>query len=336
MSTNPLEAVGSASTVIRIRSPVRPDRVLFVVRARPATSRAEGRTHHVLTGCSFWLDTVPVVRILVTNDDGIDSVGLHHLARAMTSIGDVVVAAPDREYSGASAAFGALHLIQPEVHRTQIEGVPDAWSVSGPPALCVMFSRLGTFGPAFDLVVSGINPGANVGRAVYHSGTVGAALTARNGGVTGIAVSQAVDDFGIEGQGWDQMLANMQWEAAAEVAQHVVRAVAADLPSTAQVLNVNVPNLPVSEMKGYRITEVGHLPPRTMSQADLVPKLGHEGAFTVTINWGESHVLPSDTDGGAVMEGYVALSWLSRMVHHDPSIPAASAVEAALSAVWDG
>ena len=56
-----------------------------------------------------------------------------------------------------------------------------AWSVSGPPALCVMFSRLGAFGAPFDLVVSGINPGANVGRSVYHSGTIGACLTARTG-----------------------------------------------------------------------------------------------------------------------------------------------------------
>ena len=88
------------------------------------------------------------MRILVTNDDGIDSVGLHVLARAVRPCGEVVVIAPDREYSGASAAFGALHLIHPEVHRTSIDGIDEAWAVSGPPALCVMFARLGAFGPA--------------------------------------------------------------------------------------------------------------------------------------------------------------------------------------------
>src|SRR3954451_6117734 len=129
------------------------------------------------------------MRILVTNDDGIDAVGLHVLARRLVELGDVVVGAPDREYSGASAALGTLHLIRPEVRRVDIAGVADAWSITGPPALCVTFGRLGVFGARFDLVVSGINPGANSGRAIYHSGTVGAALTARNGGVCGLAVS---------------------------------------------------------------------------------------------------------------------------------------------------
>ena len=150
------------------------------------------------------------MRILVTNDDGIDSVGLHVLARAMRPHGDVVVIAPDAEYSGASAAFGALHKIQPEVHRSRLDGIDEAWAVTGPPALCVMFARLGAFGPPFDLIVSGINPGANVGRSVYHSGTVGATLTGRNGGVSGVAVSQSVTAFGVEGQGWDEMLVNQQ------------------------------------------------------------------------------------------------------------------------------
>ena len=85
-------------------------------------------------------------RILLTNDDGIDSIGLHLLARAMCEHGDVVVVAPDREFSGAGAAVGALHIMQPEVHRARVEGVAEAWTVNGPPAMCVMFARLGAFG----------------------------------------------------------------------------------------------------------------------------------------------------------------------------------------------
>ncbi|MCB0982122.1 MAG: hypothetical protein KDB17_15920, partial [Ilumatobacter sp.] len=137
------------------------------------------------------------MRILVTNDDGIDSVGLHVLARAMAVHGDVVLVAPDREFSGAGAAVGALHLLQPEVRRVQVDGVAEAWTLNGPPALCVLFARLGLFGAPFDLVVSGINPGANVGRSVYHSGTIGAVLTGRLGGISGVAVSQAVAGFGV-------------------------------------------------------------------------------------------------------------------------------------------
>src|SRR5258706_8787625 len=120
--------------------------------------------------------------------------GLHILARRLVELGEVVVAAPDREYSGAGAALGTLHLIRPEVRRVGVVGVPEAWSVTGPPALCVMFARLGVFGAPFDLVVSGINPGANSGRAIYHSGTVGAALTPRHRGLGRLAVSQPVDD----------------------------------------------------------------------------------------------------------------------------------------------
>ena len=63
------------------------------------------------------------MRILVTNDDGIDSIGLHVLARAMLPLGDVTVVAPDREYSGAGASLGALHLIRPEVHDARIDGI---------------------------------------------------------------------------------------------------------------------------------------------------------------------------------------------------------------------
>ena len=171
------------------------------------------------------------MRILVTNDDGVDAVGLHVLAQRLVDLGDVVVAAPDREYSGAGAAVGTLHLIRPEVRRVALDGVPEAWSVTGPPALCVMFARLGVFGDAFDLVVSGINPGANSGRAIYHSGTVGAALTARNGGVSGLAVSQAVADYGVEGQGWDEMLADQCWDSAAEVGARVAEAMLAGPPA---------------------------------------------------------------------------------------------------------
>ena len=74
------------------------------------------------------------MRILVTNDDGIDSVGLHVLARAMLPYGDVVIGAPDTEYSGASSSFGALHLISPELQKAHIDGIDEDWAMTGPPA----------------------------------------------------------------------------------------------------------------------------------------------------------------------------------------------------------
>jgi len=274
------------------------------------------------------------VRILVTNDDGIDSVGLHVLARAMRPHGDVVVIAPDAEYSGASAAFGALHKIQPEVHRSQLDGIDETWAVTGPPALCVMFARLGAFGPPFDLIVSGINPGANVGRSVYHSGTVGATLTGRNGGVSGVAVSQSVTAFGVEGQGWDEMLVNQQWDTAAVVASAVVERLVADLPTEPVVVNLNVPNVALDEIKGWRRTVVGTLPPRAMAAAVLEPKEGHDGTFHVRMGWGDPVALPSETDGGAVELDEVSITFLGRLME-DASSPSLPVVEAGLAALLD-
>lgn len=254
------------------------------------------------------------MRILVTNDDGIDSIGLHVLARAMCRHGDVVVAAPDREYSGAGAALGALHVIQPEVRRVVLDDVPETWAVTGPPGLCVMFSRLGAFGEPFDLVVAGINPGANVGRAIYHSGTVGACLTGRNGGVSGVAVSQAVSGFGVEGQGWDDMIADQRWETAAAVADAFVGSLVASMPERPVVANINVPNLPIDEIAGWRHAEIGNLPPRAMATADLEPIAGHEHAYHVRMSWGEEIPLPEHTDGGTIERDEVSVSYLSRMV----------------------
>jgi 5'-nucleotidase len=267
-------------------------------------------------------------RILVTNDDGIDSIGLHVLARAVAPLGDVMVVAPDQEFSGAGAAIGALHTIEPEVHRSTLDGIDTVWAVNGPPALCVMFARLGAFGPLPDLIVSGINPGANVGRSVYHSGTVGAALTGRNGRIPGIAVSQSVDDFGVEGQAYDEMLAGQRWESAATVAAKVVEAMLASPPPDSGVLNLNVPNLPVEEMKGWRWTQVGEGPPRSMASATLEPKLGHQGTYKVKLSWGDEGQPPVTTDTGTVMDDRISVTWLSRITALPADTPA---IDAALS-----
>jgi len=277
------------------------------------------------------------VRILVTNDDGIDSEGLHVLARALRQHGDVTIIAPDDEYSGASGALGAIHLIQPEVHRADVEGVEKAWSVTGPPALCVMFSRLGAFGPPFDLVVSGINPGANVGRSVYHSGTVGAALTARAGGISGVAVSQAVVGFGVEGQGWDEMLRGQNWEGAAEVAAAVIGGLIEAAPKSPVVINVNVPNLRVPDMAGWQRTAIGRVPPRAISEAVLEPKLGHPGTFRVAMRWGDAVSLPEGTDGGAIERNLVSITMLGSLTDVDAErdVSAEEAAQEGVAAALD-
>ncbi len=259
------------------------------------------------------------MRILVTNDDGIDSLGLHVLARAMLPLGEVTIVAPDTEYSGAGAAIGAVWMMQPEVHEADVEGIDTSWAVSGPPGLCVMFARLGAFGPPPDLIVSGINPGANVGRSVYHSGTIGACLTGRNGGIPGVAISQSVSGFGVEGQGWEETLINQKWDVAGTIAQHVVSALIPNLATgpDAGVLNVNVPNVDLDAIGGYAWTNVGEGPPRSMSTATLHPKPGHPRSYRVKMDWGDPVDRPADTDAGAVLEDRVSLTWLSRIIAVD-------------------
>jgi len=266
-------------------------------------------------------------RIMVTNDDGMSSIGLHVLARAMRVHGDVVIVAPDSEYSGAGAALGPLHLIQPQAKRTTVSGIDEAWCINGPPALCTMFARFGLFGD-IDLVVSGINPGANVGRAVYHSGTVGAALTARNGGTSGVAVSQAVAGYGIEGQGWDEMIVDQHWDSAAEVASVVVGEILAAAPAEPVVANINVPNLPIEEIKGWRHASVGAAPPRAVASARLDPIQGQDGCFTIRMEMGDTIDSPADTDSGAIERDEVTVTYLSRL-HPEPQ-PELGAVDDAL------
>jgi 5'-nucleotidase len=133
------------------------------------------------------------MRVLVTNDDGIDAPGIVALARAAAELGhDVVVAAPAEQSSGASASIIANRRDgNTPVRSATIPDLPDvtAFAVEAQPAHIVLAALRGWLDPAPDLVLSGINHGANVGRVVLHSGTVGAALTAGVHGVRALAVS---------------------------------------------------------------------------------------------------------------------------------------------------
>ncbi|MBA4812405.1 MAG: 5'/3'-nucleotidase SurE [Acidimicrobiales bacterium] len=272
------------------------------------------------------------MRIMLTNDDGINSEGLHVLARSMQQHGDVFIAAPDSEYSGAGAAIGPIHLSEPEVRSTKIDEISTAWTVSGPPALCVMLARLGAFGDV-DLVVSGINPGANVGRSVYHSGTVGAALTARHANIPSLAVSQHVSGFGGEGQSWDDLIQSQKWDVAAQVASSVVEGLLQDEIGDSPVVNVNVPNLDLSDIRGWRFTNLGAEPPREIEKIELLPLKEEEGSFRVSMTWGGENHQPPDVDTGAVMNNEISVSYLSRIVALTP--PKSSGIGMALKGLLE-
>ncbi|HKI73954.1 MAG TPA: 5'/3'-nucleotidase SurE [Pseudomonadales bacterium] len=180
------------------------------------------------------------MRILVTNDDGIDSPGIHELARTIESAGhEVVVVAPDHDASGTATALGRISSELPvKVSQERIAGFKgEAYAIAGPPALCVIATHLEAFGPIPDMVISGINAGLNTGRSTLHSGTVGAVLTAQNFGLRGIAVSlDSSDDW--------------QWQAAAALTLQVLPSVMNGPPRGA--VNLNVPALPLEQIKGIR------------------------------------------------------------------------------------
>lgn len=178
-----------------------------------------------------------MARLLLTNDDGIHGPGLHAMAAALArTTHDVVVVAPDHDASGTGAALGRFAPGEPvPVSRAELPGAEEveAWALAGPPGMCVLAAMLEAFGEAPDVVVSGINLGLNTGRAILHSGTVGAALTAQNFGARGLAVSMAEAD-------------DLPWDAAADVALVVLDRVL-DGPDRT-VLNLNVPALPAPEL----------------------------------------------------------------------------------------
>ncbi len=236
-----------------------------------------------------------MARFLVTNDDGIHGPGLHALARALDAAGhDVVVVAPDFDASGTSASLGRVNLREDlPVRRAELPGAPgvEAWALAGPPAMCVLAATLGGFGDdEIDGVVSGINAGANTGRAILHSGTVGAALTAQNFGYRGLAVSLAEHDD------------DYRWETAARMAAEVAGRLLEAPPRT--TLNLNVPALPdgvTPPLRWARLASFGTVR-SSMSGAE-------KGALQFELVAVDQE-LRADTDTAMIREGVATLTAL--------------------------
>ncbi|MFM7745444.1 MAG: 5'/3'-nucleotidase SurE [Actinomycetota bacterium] len=257
------------------------------------------------------------MNILVTNDDGIESVGLQVLARDLASVGHVTVCAPDREYSGASVAIGSIHQLRPTVRRHDLDGIAEAWSVDGPPALCVMLALADMFDKKFDLVVSGINPGANTGRNVYHSGTVGAVIVGRMYGLSGVAISQASPVNARFGQTPADDVGRQLWASAAHVAKNVVADLAGSTPIEPVVVNVNVPNRPLDKITGVRRTRVARESHRDGTRVSLEPHPTSSNTFNASFAWGSTLDMPLDTDVGAVSAGLVSVSCVGYLCSRD-------------------
>lgn len=177
------------------------------------------------------------MEILLSNDDGVYAQGIAVLANALQSLGKVIIIAPDRNRSGAS---NSLSLDRP----LRIKHLPNgAISVEGTPTDCVHLGITGLLDKLPTMVVSGINEGSNLGDDTIYSGTVAAATEGRYLGLPAMAISLAGEC--------------KHYHTAAEVAKQVIlRFMQNPLPKHT-ILNVNVPDVPYSELKGFEVTRLG-------------------------------------------------------------------------------
>lgn len=237
-------------------------------------------------------------RILVTNDDGYDAPGLHALIEAMERLGDVIVAAPDREQSGTAHA---LTLDRP---LRVIEVKPGHHRIDGTPTDCVHLAIHGlTGGKLPDLVASGINRGLNVGDDLTYSGTVAGALEGALLHIPAIAVSAALDEHG-----------NASYETAAQVAAELGAEVLRRGLAPGLLLNLNVPHGPIS---GRRITRQGTRAYRATAERRLDPA-GRPYYWIAGIDMTPSG--ETDGDHRAVEEGFVSITPLHANLTHECSL----------------
>lgn len=234
------------------------------------------------------------MHILVTNDDGVTAPGLLALAQAMRQLGKVSVVAPDHNWS-ASGHVKTMHRPLRVKEVTLADGSP-ALASDGAPSDCVALALLGLITEKIDLVISGINPYANIGHDVTYSGTVTAAMEAAIGGVPGLAVSldspehvKGVVDYG----------------PAARAARRVAEILMQHTPSQQTLLNINVPFLPDEQIKGMLVTRQG----LRIYRDKLDERIDPRGRPYYWIGGDYPTGIPDEgTDFGALRQGYVSIT----------------------------
>ena len=228
--------------------------------------------------------------ILVSNDDGIQAPGLVALARALRSVGDVVVVAPERNWS----AVGHTKTMHKPLRASEVaflDGIP-AFQTSGSPSDCVALAVLGLVGRKIDLVASGINHGANVGTDILYSGTFAAASEATLVGISAFAISLDYSNY-------------LNYRAAAAFAVELARKLLSAPRERPWLLNVNVPDRPDGQLAGVEITRLG----QRLYQDALVERLDPRGRRYYWIG-GEvpTGVVEEGTDIGALAAGRITVT----------------------------
>ena len=232
--------------------------------------------------------------ILVTNDDGVLAPGLLALAQEMRHLGKVTILAPDRNWSGSGHVKTLERALR--VREFRLEDGSQAFASDGAPSDCVALAMLGYFKEKFDLVVSGINTGANLGHDVTYSGTVTAAMEAVIAGVPGVAISLEVPEgyVGI-----------VDFQPAANAARIAVQNVITNGLPAETLLNVNVPFLKAEDIRGFRITRQG----LRVYHSRLDERIDPRGRPYYWIGGdAPTGVSESGTDVGALTDGYVSVT----------------------------
>ncbi len=244
--------------------------------------------------------------ILVTNDDGINAPGLLALAQAMRNLGRVTVLAPDHNWS-ASGHVKTMHRPM-RVKETTLADGSRAFTSDGAPSDCVALALLGFIKEKIDLVVSGINPNANIGHDVTYSGTVTAAMEAAIAGLPAIAVSLDSPEY---------HSGAMDFSAAARLACMLAEQVMKNGMPENVLLNLNVPDLPIEKIKGFAITRQG----LRLYHDELVRRIDPRGKPYYWIGGdAPTGVLEKNTDYGAMKEGYASVTPLKLDMTADHAI----------------
>ncbi|MBS0431924.1 MAG: 5'/3'-nucleotidase SurE [Proteobacteria bacterium] len=228
------------------------------------------------------------MRVLVSNDDGVEAPGLRVLAEQLAELGEVIVVAPDRDRSGSS---NSLTLDQP----IRLQKLPDGrFRVFGTPTDCVHLALSGLLEHEPDIVVSGINNSANLGDDVIYSGTVSAAMEGRFLGLPAIAISLATDDR-----------RGMHYESAARAVLLLTRRLLVDPLPADTILNVNVPDRDWHEIRGFEVTRLG----RRHRAEPCIPQKDPRGRVVYWIGpSGDAEDDGPGTDFHAVRNGYVSVT----------------------------
>ena len=245
------------------------------------------------------------MKILVTNDDGVNAPGLWKMVGAVKGLGEVVVAAPDRDQSGIGTAMTLLEVVKSrEISSPPIDGIK-TYAVEGTPADCVILAAESLEPGGFDVVLSGINEGSNLGLDLLTSGTVGAAFQGYFRGIHSIAMSVA-------------SLTNVQFDAAASTAKSLVQTISAQNLSSPLFLNVNLPNTNTGGIKGASVTTVG---PRLYLENVERGSNGRRTYYWIKHNRLVNHPVGEDTDIWAVRNNRIAITALNSIFESDFNPP---------------